>query len=272
MSISCIRFFILFILIFFISQCEQTENLIIKHQVTSAIETNCYLIYGDKTKEAALIDVGGSIDSLIDHITSNKLKVKYILCTHGHRDHVTGIPEILNLFPDAKIVLHKIDYKDLSTSMEWAEKNLGVEFLEWLKSDPERKKLYDFDYRSLGEPDIYIEDNQILNLGHLKIRAIHSPGHSPGSICYHINNYLFSGDVLFYRTVGRTDVQNSSREDQIKSVRRLYDLLPDETKVYSGHGQFTDIGSEKVENTRITVDGGSWITGEDTVHSKSDKL
>jgi glyoxylase-like metal-dependent hydrolase (beta-lactamase superfamily II) len=92
----------------------------------------------------------------------------------------------------------------------------------------------------------------------MEIRAIHCPGHSPGGVFYYTGNSLFSGDVLFYRTVGRTDTQNGSREDQIKSVRKIYELFPDETKVYPGHGQFTDIGSEKKENKYITVDGGDW--------------
>jgi glyoxylase-like metal-dependent hydrolase (beta-lactamase superfamily II) len=121
------------------------------------------------------------------------------------------------------------------------------------------KVIFDFDPNSFRKPDIFIEEEQILKLGYLNITPIHSPGHSPGSICYHIANVLFSGDVLFYRTVGRTDVQHSSREDQIKSVRRLYELFPDDTEVYPGHGQFTDIGSEKRENERVTINGGEWI-------------
>ena len=86
------------------------------------------------------------------------------------------------------------------------------------------------------------------------------PGHSPGGTCYYTGNILFSGDVLFYRTCGRTDTQYGSREDQIKSLRKLYELFPDSTRVYPGHGQLTDIGSEKKENSRVTVDGGEWIT------------
>ncbi|MBN1996473.1 MBL fold metallo-hydrolase [candidate division KSB1 bacterium] len=70
-------------------------------------------------------------------------------------------------------------------------------------------------------------------------------------MCYYIDNNLFSGDVLFYRSVGRTDIQNSSREDQIQSVKRLYKLFPDSTKIYPGHGRLTDIGSEKKENKKI---------------------
>jgi glyoxylase-like metal-dependent hydrolase (beta-lactamase superfamily II) len=71
---------------------------------------------------------------------------------------------------------------------------------------------------------------------------------------------LFSGDVLFYRTCGRTDTQYGSREDQINSIRKLYGIFSDSTIVYPGHGQFTDIGSEKKGNSRVTVDGGAWVT------------
>ena len=81
-----------------------------------------------------------------------------------------------------------------------------------------------------------------------------SPRHSPGSVCYLVDGKLLSGDVLFYRTVGRTDVQNSSREDQIRSVQHLYQILPDSTPVYPGHMQFTDILSEKTLNSRIKAD------------------
>ena len=140
------------------------------------------------------------------------------------------------------------------TQKEWAIKNLGQDFIDYLLSDPERRKIFDFDLDSFGKPEIFIKDNQIFMLGYSEIEAIHSPGHSPGSVCFHIDNILFSGDVLFYRTVGRVDSQNGSREDQIQSVRRLYKIIPDETKVYPGHGQSTDIGSEKKENKKITID------------------
>ena len=131
-------------------------------------------------------------------------------------------------------------------------KQSGQEFIDYLLSDPERKKIYDFNMESFGTPDIFVRDNQLLRFGSSHLKVIHSPGHSPGSVCYQIGDLLFSGDVLFYRTVGRVDVQNSSREDQIKSVQRLYEILPDNTKVYPGHGDFTDIGSEKRENSKIT--------------------
>jgi len=259
MNAYIVRILILITIFVFLSQCTQTEELNIEHQVTGAIKTNCYLIYGEKSKEAALIDVGDTIDSLLSIIKEKELNIKYIICTHSHFDHIIGVPAIKDLYPEAKIVMHETDYKDIFTRKEWAIKNLGPEFIEWLKSDPERKKIFDFDVSSFSKPDIFIKDKQELNLGYLTLKEIHSPGHSPGCVCFYTDSSLFSDDVLFYRTVGRTDVQNSSKEDQIKSVRNLYEILPVYTKVYPGHGQFTDIRSEKRENKRITVDGGEWL-------------
>lgn len=239
---------------FLFLNCSNQEEFRVIHQVTGGIETNCYLLYGTESKEAALFDVAGTIDTLLNFINENELKIKYFFITHGHYDHVIGLPDIKDQFPDAIVCMHRLDYNDMFTQKEWAIENLGEDFINYLLSDPERKKIYDFDMDSFSEPDIFIEDGQIFQLGYSEINAIHSPGHSPGGVSYLIDNKLFSGDVLFYRTVGRVDVQNSSREDQIKSVRRLYKTLPDETIVYPGHGQFTDIGSEKKENERISVD------------------
>jgi len=112
--------------------------------------------------------------------------------------------------------------------------------------------IVEFDPETFGQPDIFVKDGQSFNLGEFEISAIHSPGHSPGSVCFHVGNYLFSGDVLFYRSVGRVDVLHGSVEDQVVSVRKLYSSFPDETRVYPGHGKFTDIGSEKRENQSIT--------------------
>ena len=249
------QLFIIILLIFFLLiNCSSSEDFKVLHQVTGGIDTNCYLLYSTKTKEAALFDVGGSIDSLLIFIKENQLDLKYFFFTHGHFDHLIGLPEIKDQFPEAKVCIHKLDYDDMFTQKEWAINNLGQDFIDYLLSDPERRKIYDFELDSFGKPEIFIQDGQIFKLGNSEIKAIHSPGHSPGGVCFHIENLLFSGDVLFYRTVGRVDVQNGSREDQIKSVKRLYEIFPDETQVYPGHGQFTDIGSEKKGNEKITVD------------------
>ena len=251
-------FMLAFLLAIIFSCSTTTSELKIMHQVTGPIETNCYLIYDSQTREAALVDVGDVIDTLLVYIEDHDLDIKYILCTHGHYDHVIGVPDILRRFPEVKTVIHKLDYDDMLVQGEWVLQNMDAEFIEWMKSDPETNKFFEFDAKTFGEPDILIKDGQVLPLGNFSIKAIHSPGHSPGSVCYLVDGKLLSGDVLFYRTVGRTDVQNSSREDQIKSVQRLYEILPDSISVYPGHGQFTDIASEKTENSRIKADTVTW--------------
>ena len=141
----------------------------------------------------------------------------------------------------------------MSLYSDWESYTSGQEIAE-VKKYPESLKMLNFDFQIIGEPDLFIEDDKIYNLGSLNIRTFISPGHSRGSVCYHVENILFSGDVLFYRKVGSTDKPHAGGPEQmIKSVRRLYNLLPDETKVYPGHGQFTDIGSEKIKNEEVTL-------------------
>jgi glyoxylase-like metal-dependent hydrolase (beta-lactamase superfamily II) len=235
-------------------QCSQPGKLEITHQVT-CVETNCYLLYDTESKEAALFDVGGPIDSLVDIIERENLELKYLFCTHGHGDHIVGLPEIMGIFPDAELCLHQQDYEDLFIVREWAIGYFGQDTIDaWCQEIPEFKKVVEFDANSLGKPDIYLEDNMIFHLGEFAIKTIHSPGHSPGCICFHVDNMLFSGDVLFHRRVGGTHGLHSSREDMVPSVQNLYNTLPDETIVYPAHEELTDIGSEKIENEEIRAD------------------
>ena len=123
-----------------------------------------------------------------------------------------------------------------------------------IQNSPVFLKLFSMDYETIGKPDIYIEDRQKLQLGNFEITAIKTPGHARGSVSYHVQNYLFSGDELVYHAVGGTKTSPiSSFEAQVKSVRRLYNELPDETIVYPGHGQATTIGEEKIQNKNITL-------------------
>ena len=242
--------------------CTSVEDFKVKHQSAGPLGINCYLLYGTKSKEAALIDPGWRIDTLIEFIKDNKLDLKYVFITHGHIDHFYYLPEIKKQFPKMKWCINKDDYQGIFTYPEWVLKNYGKEWVDNARSDPETREYIDLDNQLIGVPDIYVEDNQVFKLGFLEIKTILTPGHSPGGICYSIGNVLFSGDVLFYRTVGRTDSQYGSREDQVKSVRKLYELFSDSTIVYPGHGKFTDIGSEKKENKYVTLTGGLYGTKE----------
>jgi hydroxyacylglutathione hydrolase len=228
-----------------------SSDLVLQKQ-TTGLETNCHLLYDPATREAAIIDVGGPVEELLATIREKDLTLKYFLLTHGHSDHLIGLPAIRDDFPDALVCMHEDAFADLLTEREWAMENLGEEVLAEWSEDPEFRKIVEFDVGTFGEPDVLLEEGHTLRLGAHEVRALLCPGHARGSICYAVDGMLFSGDVLFKGSVGRVDVQNSSREDQIASVRRLYAEFPDETVVYPGHGEPTTIGAERTGNERIT--------------------
>jgi glyoxylase-like metal-dependent hydrolase (beta-lactamase superfamily II) len=233
--------------------CTSGPDLIVKQEVTG-LGTNCYLIFDSQSKDAALIDVGGPIEVLLTEITDQRLTVRYFFVTHGHPDHIAGLPDLWQRFPQAQLCMHEADFDDMELIQKWLIEEVGPVTPADIVENPEMARLLALDVDSFKEPDIFVGDTDVFKLGSLSIRALHSPGHSPGSVCYQAGDMLFSGDVLFHRAVGRVDLPNSSAEDQISSVRRLYSELPDSTEVYPGHGEPTDIGTEKYENTEITLD------------------
>ncbi len=208
------------------------SNYQIELENTGPLKTNCYLLYDKKSKEAALFDVAGEIPKHLKTIKEEALKLKYLFCTHLHFDHIMGVKEARELFPDAQLACNKKELDVLANMGKFA-------------------RIFQFDPSSVGNFDIFIEDNQNFELGKLKIKAILSPGHTPGSICFHFEDSLISGDVLFNRGVGRTDFYGGSFSELEKSVRKLF-TLPEETVVYPGHGEMTNIGSEKSENPFIS--------------------
>jgi len=228
-----------------------SPDIVVLRQI-AGLETNCYLLYDPASPDAAVIDVAGPINALLTTVRSQALHVRYFLLTHGHFDHVLGLPAIRRSYPDALVCMHALDFNDMQTQHAWARLHFGGETLaEWLK-DPELSKLMEFDASTFDEPDLFLEEGHVLKLGDHAIRVLHCPGHSRGSLCYSIDDLLFAGDVLFKGSVGRVDLQNSSRSHQIASVRRLYSELRDGVVVYPGHGESTTIGAEKVGNERIT--------------------
>lgn len=246
-------FLSILLLVFLFIFCGSQGDFVLVHQKTGHILTNCYLLYDSQSKEAALIDAGGPIDSLVAHIHENNLKLKYIFATHCHMDHVINVPVIQEKFPKAKVGYNREDYQNFLIWEEWMEKHMDKKEIAYMKQNPEIAKWFDLDMSIFKTPDIELDDNQIYKLGDLEIKTFLSPGHSAGSICFLAGDMLFSGDVLFYRRVGRTDLLGGSKEAIIKSARRLYAELSDETRVYPGHGQFTTIGYEKKENTEVSL-------------------
>jgi glyoxylase-like metal-dependent hydrolase (beta-lactamase superfamily II) len=205
----------------------------IEREITGPLKTNCYLLYDEVEKEAALIDVAGPIPKLNKIIEKEKLFLKYIFCTHLHFDHVMGLEEIREKYPKALLAFNSRELDVLE--------NLG-----------NFARLFEFEPTSIGHQDIDIE-NQEFTIGNIKLKTLLTPGHTPGSICYFFNHVLFTGDVLFKRGIGRTDFYGGSFEEITNSIFNLYSF-PDDTIVYPGHGEFTDIGSERRKNPFINKD------------------
>lgn len=197
------------------------------------LATNCYIVSCDDTKEAVVIDPGGDADRIIDYIDKEELKVKYIINTHGHHDHILANREIKD-HTNAELLIHEDDAPMLVSP----EKNFS-EFLGDKNQSPKEDKA--------------LRDGELIKFGKAcKFKVIHTPGHTQGGICLYAEeeNILFAGDTLFYGSIGRTDLPGSNYQKMIKSLTRLM-KLPDKTMVLPGHGPKTSIANEKHINPYI---------------------
>jgi glyoxylase-like metal-dependent hydrolase (beta-lactamase superfamily II) len=184
-----------------------------------------------------IIDPAGDEDKLLGLIQTEGLRVKYILNTHGHADHVLGNQKLKGLL-NVPVCMHEADDAFFSDPAvrEKSSQELGL-----TPADP---------------ADIRLKDGDVLELGTLKIEVIHTPGHTPGSACYLIGENLFSGDTLFVGAAGRTDLIGGSLDTLIESIKKRLIVLPKQTVVWPGHDYgetpTSTIGREMEENPYIT--------------------
>jgi len=203
--------------------------LIIRTLLVGLIQTNCYLVGDEATRKGAVIDPGGDPDATLAAIESEGLTIEYILNTHAHFDHIAA-NEALHTATGALLALHPAD-------MELLTAGGGG---EW----------FGLPSASGGHPDVQIRDGQELTVGRLRLKVLHTPGHSPGHVAFYLANegVLFAGDALFQNGIGRTDLPGGDYATLIASIRRRLLTLPDETVVYPGHGPRTTIGAERKHN------------------------
>jgi len=201
--------------------------MIIKKLVVGPLENNCYSIADEITKETLVIDPGDEPDRILELINENNFKVKYILCTHAHLDHVGAVPDIKKE-TGAKIVIHRDEY-------------------EIYKRASEQAAIWGYELDPLPEPEIFISDGDKLEIGNLKLEVLHTPGHSPGGICLYGEGILITGDTLFAGSVGRTDFYGGDIEKLKRSFKRLISLS-NKVKILPGHGPESTIGKEKESN------------------------
>lgn len=198
--------------------------MIIKTFLEKPLDNNNYVIIDEETLEAVLIDCSHSDDAIMDYIREQGATLKYILLTHGHLDHVMGVSHFQKKYK-VPVYVAKED------AVLMAGINTWTRMLGW----PETK---------VPKADEILSDNNDLMLGKNKIQVIKTAGHTQGCVCYLIGDNLFSGDTLFRGTYGRTDLPGSNQEQMNNSLQILF-KLPDETKVFPGHGAPTTIGDEK---------------------------
>lgn len=201
--------------------------MLIKKIVVGMLEVNCYLVGDESTKEIFIIDPGADYKNIKNIIDKEGLKPYAVINTHGHADHIGadmdfGIP----------VWIHRMD----AGFLQDPSMNLSGMHGFLLKIKPASKLL---------------EDRDVLKIGRYKLEVIHTPGHTPGSICLKADEVVFTGDTLFYRGIGRTDFSYGSEEDIMVSIKERLFTLKDNYVIYPGHGQSSTIGDEKVSNEFI---------------------
>lgn len=196
----------------------------IESVIVGPIQSNCYIVYDEKSLDAMVVDPGDEPERIIDVIEDRKLRVNYIICTHAHFDHIGAVPDIKEK-TGAKVVMHKND-------------------LELYLNAKDQAALWGYDLEPLPSPDMFVVEGDELVVGSLKFKVLHTPGHSPGGICLYGEGIVLTGDTVFAGSIGRTDFYGGSIEELKKSFRRIVSL-PLSVKIFPGHGEFSTIEEEK---------------------------
>lgn len=195
--------------------------------VVGSLEENCYIL--THNGEAAVIDPGAQADVIIKKIEESKAKIKMILLTHGHFDHIGGVSPLAR-YSGAPVYIHTQDADMLRDN----SKNLSFMTMEKVEA-------YSGEIPLLG--------GEVLTLGGEEIKVHHTPGHSRGCVCYECGDNLFGGDLLFKGSIGKFD--RTELRTHMNSLKYVMDSFDDCVKVYPGHGEITTIGEERISNPYI---------------------
>lgn len=201
--------------------------MLLRRLIVGNLHTNCYLVAAGKGGQGVIIDPGGSLERITEASEEEGLSVKYIINTHGHPDHVAADSALARL-TGATIAIHPLD-------------------LAWNPLDSRESP----STVSSGQSNcsvLKLSDAMILEVGDLELKVIHTPGHTLGSVCIYLDGILFTGDLLFQGSVGRTDFPGGSSADLMRSLREKIVVLPPSTRVLPGHGEETTLEEELKHN------------------------
>jgi glyoxylase-like metal-dependent hydrolase (beta-lactamase superfamily II) len=197
---------------------------------------NCFIIADDKTKEAVVIDPGDDAEDILRIVREKDLKVRYIVNTHGHFDHV-GANKALKEATGAAIVIHEADAAILASA-------------------PRQSAAFGMNPVSSPAADRYVKHGDVISAGEVSLKVLHTPGHTPGGISLLEEGMVFTGDALFAGSIGRTDFPGGDLMTLLGAIKTNLMSLPDETKVFSGHGPASTIGEEREENPFLNKQSG----------------
>ncbi len=206
--------------------------------VLGAYQTNSYVLRTSiNSKDCIIIDTGLETDELVDFLKKNKLNPLALILTHGHPDHTTGVSALREDFPQIQVYIHKLDSKLMTSPPSLLVAMAGIRI------------------RPAAPADVLIEGPTTVEIAGIGLEVLHTPGHTPGSICLYSKEggIVFAGDTLFEGSVGRTDLGGDMAQ-LINSIKQKLLTLPDESIVYPGHGPQTTIAKERAYNPFLQED------------------
>ena len=206
--------------------------MIVKTLVVGPFASNCFIVGSESTRKGIIIDPGADANNILNTVRDQGLSIVLIVATHNHIDHVGALRSVQDA-TGAKYAVHKADAKEAMPVI--FGRMMGLMLGSSLRRAP--------------NPDTFLKDGDVIEIGDLKFKVLHTPGHTRGGISLLGDGVVFSGDTLFNLGIGRSDLAGGDYGQLMDSIMTKLMVLPDSTIVYPGHGPETTIGAEKKWNT-----------------------